>query len=320
MKPAPLPSPAPRRSVRLVAASLLLAALGGGLAQGDAEELQADQRYPGLASVQSSSVGVSFTIPAGWVGKFGQDAKSQVLVLGSNTTEGVGLAILQTDQTVGGLAAMLNQAQDLGAGVVLSPSGSARVEGSRVMNRYQNVQYVGWALGEVGQARNSVVFFLAGPLKNEATYVQLLKDLAASTRFFDVVATAQSRPAVSGSEGQAWAGILSGQALHYFSTYNSGGASGGMSAHRILHLCSDGRFVYSGDSSITMNVPGANASRGGRSQLNGRWQIEPSTETRATLILDVAGGSPLRWPLRYEGGKLFLNGQRWLREASKTCS
>ena len=31
------------------------------------------------------------------------------------------------------------------------------------------------------------------------------------------------------------------------------------------------------------------------------------------------GGRQLRWNVRYDGSKTFLNGQRWLREQSKAC-
>jgi hypothetical protein len=168
----------------------------------------------------------------------------------------------------------------------------------------------------VGPDKRNIVFFFAGPQKNEPIYTQLIADLGKSATFTTPsTAAAAAPPAVSGT----WSERLSGQMLHYFSTYNSGGSSGGSAAHRVLHLCRDGRFAYFGDSSITMNVPGASASSAGRSGFNGRWTIETPTETNAVLVLNGDDGRQLRWPIRYDGQKTFLNGQRWLRAASDAC-
>ena len=41
--------------------------------------------------------------------------------------------------------------------------------------------------------------------------------------------------------------------------------------------------------------------------------------SRAKVPLMADGGSPMRWNLRYDGEKTFLNGQRWLRAASDAC-
>lgn len=68
-----------------------------------------------------------------------------------------------------------------------------------------------------------------------------------------------------------------------------------------------------------MNVPGASGSSGGRDGARGRWNLESPTQSTAVLVLTMDGGRELRWQLRYDGGKTFLNGQRWLREPSKAC-
>jgi hypothetical protein len=232
----------------------------------------------------------------------------------------VGLAILQAGRSPAQVTATLAEPQNLGDGVVLRPTAPPDRQGSFITARYQNNVYVGRALAVLGQHGNSVIYFFAGPLKNEAAYGQLLEALARSTGFAPPVpATAQAdAPAAAGVE-QQWSKLLAGQMLHYFSTYNSGAGGGGMASHRVLHLCSDGRFISAGDSSMTMNVPGANASGGGRSGSRGQWRIESPTETTAVLVLTADGGSPMRRQLRYDGSKTFMNGQRWMRAASDAC-
>ena len=303
----------------IVPALVTLLAAGAGSAL--AEPLQPNHTYAGGARVEASSVGASIVVPEGWVGRFGQNARAQTLLLGSNTIEGAGIVVFQSGVTAAQVSATLNEPQDLGSGVILRPTAPATMQDSRIVAGYSNQTYVGRALALLGPSGNTVIFFFAGPPKNDRTYVQLLETLGASTAFVppaSVGAPAQS-PTAANSLPQPWASVLTGQALNYFSSYNSGGGGGGMASHRVLHLCSDGRFTFAGDSSVTMNVPGASGSSGGRSGFRGRWSIESPTDTTAVLVLVGDDGREVRWPLRWDGSKTFLNGQRWLREPSRVC-
>jgi hypothetical protein len=296
--------------------SVVVVLVGTQAVSGD--ELTPNRTFASGAAVESPTLGVAFVMPAGWVGKSGQDANTKVLVMGSNTIEGVGLAILQPGQSPAQVAATLAGPQNLGAGVVLRPTAPPDVQGSRITARYQNNTYVGRALAVLGPPGQSVIFFFSGPFKNEATYGQILEALAQSTGFAPPVPVTAQAPASAGMD-QQWSQLLAGQMLHYFSTYNSGAGGGGMQSHRVLHLCSDGRFSFAGDSSMTMNVPGAGASSGGRSGSRGQWRIESPTQTTAVLVLAADGGQTTRWQLRYDGSKTFVNNQRWLRAASDAC-
>ena len=303
----------------IVPALIVLLVAGAGFAS--AEPLQPNHTYAGGVRVEASSVGVSIVVPEGWGGRFGQNARAQVLLLGSNTIEGAGIVVFQSGVTAAQVAATLNEPQDLGSGVILRPTAPAAIQGSRIVASYSNQTYVGRALALLGPSSNGVIFFFAGPPKNDRTYVQLLETLGATTEFgapTAVAAQAQS-PTAASSLPQPWASVLTDQALNYFSSYNSGGGGGGMASHRVLHLCSDGRFTFAGDSSVTMNVPGASGSSGGRSGFRGRWSVESPTDTTAVLVLVGDDGRELRWPLRWDGSKTFLNGQRWLRERSRVC-
>ena len=285
-----------------------------------AAPLQPNQTYAAGTHVESTSVGVSIVVPEGWVGRFGQDTRTQVLFLGSNTVEGMGIVLFQSGVTAAQVLATLNQPQDLGSGVILRPTAPATIQDSRIIASYRNQTYVGRALALLGPSRNSVIFFFAGPPKNDGTYLQLLDALGASTTFVPPAAVAtQPSSATASGLPQPWANVLSDQALNYFSSYNSGGGGGGMASHRVLHLCSDGRFTFAGDSLVTMNVPGASGSSGGRSGFHGRWSVESPTDSTAVLVLLGDDGREVRWPLRWDGSKTFLNGQRWLRERSRVC-
>ena len=339
---------------RVVCTALVVLALTFWGAPAVAVELEESQTYAGVTRVESSGVGVSFLIPEGWSGRFERGS----LLLRSNTIEGVVLAILQADVTADQVMASLNKAQDLGSGVVLRLTAPPVAQGTLIASRYEDQRYVGRALALLGPARNAVIFFVAGPSRNESAYVSVLGALGRSTTFPESApATAQppaSGPApndVQAATAQApapapsaddvpsapaatqapppvpapsdldpmWASLLTGQALNYFSTYNSGGGGGGMASRRILHLCPSGRFAYGGEGLTTMTVPGATASSGGRNGFQGRWSLESPTQTTATLVLTVDDGRELRWRVRYVDKKTFVNGQRWFREPSSVC-
>jgi hypothetical protein len=303
-------------------AALVVLVLTSWVVPAIAVELEPNQTYAGGTRVESSSVGVSFLTPEGWGGRLGPNPQQQVLLLGSDTIEGVGLAILQADVTAAQVMTRLSEAQDLGDGVVLRLTEPPATRGSLIATRYQNETYVGRALALLGPARNAVIFFFAGPPKNESAYVQLLGALGRSTSFLESATATAPTPAPVPAPSDLdpmWAELLTGQALNYFSSYNSGGGGGGTATRRILHLCPNGRFAYFGEGLTTMNVPGATGSSGGRDGFQGRWSLESPTQTTAMLVLTVDGGRQIRWPLRYVDKKTFLNGQRWFREPSNVC-
>lgn len=307
----------------LVAACCLLAA---GATTARAEELVGDRTYSAGSRLEFSRFGVSFTLPQGWAGRSAQKGSQLSILLGSDTVEGMGVIGFQSGQTAEQIAASLDKTQNLGSGVVLRPAATPVVQGSRVAARYLDETHVGRILVLVGPAQNSVVYVFAGPQKHEALYVQLLVALGTSTSFGAGPAEA-ARPAApdvargpaDGGLDQAWTTQLAGKMLHYFSSYNSGAGGGGMASHRVLHLCSNGRFSFGGESSVTMNVPGATGSSAGRSGMQGQWRVEPASESNTVLVLAADDGREIRWNMRFDGSKTFINGQRWLQAPSDRC-
>lgn len=303
------------KPVQLISLATSVVALGAAVAQA---ELKAGQQYQGGSRVQASGLGISFILPQGWLGAYKQEGEQAVVVLGSNTVEGLGLVIFMKNQTPAQVMQSLNDTQDLGDGVVLELAGAPHTQGSRVTARYLNHQYVGRALALLG-SKNHVIYFYAGPQKNEQLYGQLLEALAGSTRFqAPAPKPATPAPAPTGLAKQ-WTQFLSGMMLRYLSSYNSGGGGGGMSTDKTLHFCSDGSFAFLNNSLTTMNVDGATASSGGNNRYLGRWRIESAGQAEATLLLSYEGGQVERVRLNYDGQKTFLNGVRWFRVESDAC-
>ena len=301
----------------LKALTIAALALGAGMAQ---SELKANQKYQGGTRVQASTLGISLVIPKNWVAQYGQDAGKAALVMGSETIEGVGVAVLIGDQSAQQVAASLNEAQDLGSGVVLKLTGAVKQQGQRISARYADADYVGRSLGLIGPGKNHVVYFFAGPSRNEKTYAGLLEELASGTKFVSTSAS-KPRPAAPVAAGLAgeWTKFLSGMMLRYLSSYNSGGGAGGISTDRTMHFCSDGSFAYSGSSLTTINVDGGGASSGGSDRGQGRWRVESATQTSAIVVLNLEDGSTERIAVSYDGTKTFVGNQRWFRIESDTC-
>jgi hypothetical protein len=299
----------------LTAFILSVLAFGGSLAQ---SELTPNQKYEGGTRVQASGVGISLVIPKAWLAQYNQNATNTALIMGSNTIEGVGLAILMTNQNAQQVFAGLSESQDLGGGVVLEPTGAAKQQGQRVAARYANNDYVGRALGVIGPGKNHVLYFFAGPHKNEKIYAGLLEDLANATKFIAPSAN-KTQPTASTGLNADWTKFLSGMMLRYISSYNSGGGSGGMSTDRTMHFCSDGRYAYFSSSLTTINVDGGGASSGGQDQTQGRWRVESATQTSAVVILSLENGQTERINVQYDGTKTFVGTQRWFRVESDAC-
>lgn len=302
----------------LTALALTALALGSSLAQA---ELKPKQKYQGGTRVQASALGVSFGVPQDWVAQYGADGKSAALMMASTTIEGVGLAILLGNQSVQQLVSSLSESQDLGGGVVLEPTGAVRPQGQRITARYANAEYVGRAIGLIGPGKNHVVFFFAGPQKNEKIYAGLLEELSSGTRFNAPTASRPQPAAPTASSGPArdWTKFLSGMMLRYFSSYNSGGGSGGIASERTMHFCSDGSFSYSGSSLTTINVDGNGVSSGGQDRGQGRWRVESATSSGAVVVLSLENGQTERITVQYDAQKTFVGNQRWFRVESDVC-
>jgi len=107
-----------------------------------------------------------------------------------------------------------------------------------------------------------------------------------------------------------WTERLRHHKLVAFSSYSSGGSGGGMNSQRTLRLFDNGSFSYNSSSSVSIYVPGANASSADRSADQGRWNIV-ERDGRAILELASRNGGVDRFTLSREDTKTFLNGRRW---------
>lgn len=157
--------------------------------------------------------------------------------------------------------------------------------------------------------QQAVLIFAAGTRPRLEAREAALRDLAAS-----LTPRKQAVPKALGNDNsplaQQWVQRLSGQKLTYLSSYNSGGGAGGYSAKTVIVLGADGRFSFSSNSSVSVDVGGASGNSGGVQAGEGRWRIY-AHGNQAVLELNFSTGHARQYRLSYEDRKTFLNGQRY---------
>lgn len=273
--------------------------------------LQAGQQYAAGTRIESSADGVSFVVPDEWLG--GLPSGSAAFMFGSNTRPGLGLVIMRPATSWQEIELFLNQPQDLGEGVVLSPSSAGR----RTERGYEidlaNAMYAGHAIGRMGEHGNGLVVFFGGPAGERGYYTQLATRTAASVAF--------AAPRTSAA-AQQWRDYLAGMMLRRESSYYSGSADGsyvGGGSSETLHLCSDGSYAYLSSSSVAADAGGGTSGySGGDGAELGRWSVEAIGD-RVLLSLRSNAGEISQHSLRVQGNETYVDGDRAYRVQSDRC-
>ncbi len=118
-------------------------------------------------------------------------------------------------------------------------------------------------------------------------------------------------PETSPLAGQ-WRQVLAGKKVTYTSSYNSSSlGGGGFSTKNVYHICSDGRFAFSDNSSVTLNSPqspdlGTPGTADGGS---GTWRIVTEGQV-AGIELRFNSGEVAVYRLDMQNGQVFANGDR----------
>jgi hypothetical protein len=108
----------------------------------------------------------------------------------------------------------------------------------------------------------------------------------------------------------SWTQRLSDKKLMQFSSYSSGGNSGGYNSERKLILAGGGTYAFRSSSSMSVYIPGASNGSSRQTQDQGRWRvIERGND--AMLELVSSKGATERIILTMQGTQTFLNGRRW---------
>lgn len=264
--------------------------------------------------VNYPTLGVSFTIPNGWVGQEGEG----VFIMGSNSIPGL---ILLSTSTAQSMEAIRQEAQaglvDPNAGINLQLSSAlenlaANAVGGEFSGILENQQAKAYMIG-VHNPHGQSVLIMATTLTNmyNEQYPAVAKQVFKSLKFSTPVVP----PVVND-----WKERLSGTRLTYMESYTSMDYSdpnftsgGGYSKEEKIDLCPEGFFNYNDSFDVSVSTPGVSGLGVNSGQGAGNWNIIADAQGQPVLQLSFHSGEVYEYVLTREGDKTFLNGNRYYR-------
>ena len=138
-----------------------------------------------------------------------------------------------------------------------------------------------------------------------ADYTSQIKSVANSVQF--------SKPQTS-SLAEQWKQKIKGKRLDYYYTGN------GLADHYIIHICSEGTFVYRNDNSYSSNNAYTDFSYASAGADAGKWQVV-DRGAQPTLSLRFNDGRVWEYPMSpgKAGNEILLNGKRYFVQAGTMC-
>ncbi|MEL7119420.1 MAG: hypothetical protein AAFO07_08270 [Bacteroidota bacterium] len=262
-------------------------------------------------------LGVSFTIPNGWIG---QEAEG-MFIIGSNTTPGIILVTTHESTTLEQLKQEATVGMNDGQGTQLTASGSIENIGSDAIgvNMAGTLEWQaakGYAIGVINPHGTGVLIMaLSTPQQYSETLTKAAKQVKNSLSF---------RKPETGPIVQQWKSQVGGRRLthmnsYYSPSYTDGGISGGYSDKVIIELCNNGSFTHS--SSYTMSASGSNASVYDSDQGygDGKWKITVNGAGQPILQLNFYKGEVYSYDLTFQDEYLHMNGKKYFRTALEGC-
>lgn len=315
-------------TMRNLICAVLLTFLGNSIL---AVEVQQGVVYNSGTRIESSQIGVAFTIPESWQGAWPNG--SQFFVLESSTLK-ANLFLMFDQVSKQQLQQIMSQTIPLDSGISLQPISRPINHSDRLESHY-SVMGAPQAMSAFVSGREfrpgfSVAVIALSQSNNKAVE-QIASSLIGSIETKAITASqasASTQTATSNSGGQPWKDYMKGR---YIARYYTGS---GYSEKEQLWLCSDGTFYSSFNAGgYSMNgASGASANSG-----QGRWHAEGNTSGTGTLILQFGAGKVVEghgpgfdWTESSAGGerwtyqlnlkdKLYLNDSQWLRGNNDYC-
>jgi hypothetical protein len=105
-----------------------------------------------------------------------------------------------------------------------------------------------------------------------------------------------------------WVAHLAGKKVTVMDRYSSGTA-GGYTSRTDVFLCSNGEFLFRGQSDMSVDVGGASGYAGGNQANSGRWRIITQGQV-AGIELRYGNGTVEQYRLTYQNGATYANDKR----------
>lgn len=263
--------------------------------------------------VDYKHLGVSFTIPNGWMG---QEAEMGYM-MGSNNVPGL-ILMLPHDQSYN-LEQIKAQAQaglNEGNGTNLQLAGQLTPLGKGAVGG----EFTGTLEWQAAKA------YIIGMTNPHGLGLTILA-ITTSDKYNDqypgyakaVMNSVQFRQPESKEDIGEWKEWMKNVKLTYMESYSSispgvdGMTGGGYNLSKEIDLCGAGYFNYYGSSNISTGSNNTSAYNNSNSQGNGTWDIRVGADGNPLLVLSFNDGSTSSYTLTYKDKKLYLNGTRYFR-------
>ncbi len=255
--------------------------------------------------VEYPSLGLSFSIPNGWVGQEYGDG----YLIAHETIPG--FVIISTHEA-NDLATLIKEAQ---IGLADDNGTNLKATSSPTSFKTNGVacEYAGtmewtpakaYAIGLLSPNSGGIVILGASTeeLFSE-THISVVKEIANSVKFTKII---KPQPA------DQWNEMLQNVRLTYMSSYSSNTyGGGGYSQKTTIDLCGEGFFNYKDDD---VNSFGQYAGAYSQQRGGGTWQLEPGRSADTPVLkLTFYNGEVYSYDLSMSEGKLLLNGYRYFR-------
>ena len=289
-----------------------------GVLLGATVEPEPGRAYAGNTEIGVSSLGVRFTIPAGWQGALSADGEAFLMQPGQGQAYLIALADRMNKaealQTLAGPVPLDAQLQ-------LLLQGSVQQQGSQLSARYSvagQPTLTARARARVGSGGVSAGLFLVAESASIGQFEPALSSAFRSLKLESPQSTSSAGKTTAETSGNGggsdrWSDYLKGKhILRFFS-------GSGYTEEQHLWLCSDGTFFRRFDGGgFGGGSPGASGAF--QSHYDGRWQAT-GQGAHGQLILNFNGEQTSQYALRwdYEENKLYVDGKRWLHDKNEAC-
>jgi hypothetical protein len=265
------------------------------------------------------NLGISFTIPSGWVGQENQSG----YLMGSYTDPGIILVMPHQTKDLNQLKGEATQGVHDDQGTSLMPDGPVQdFSNNGIEAFYQGtVGYQpakAYAVGLINQYGTGVtIIAMTTTDQFSELHKNLAREVAGSVHF--------SKPVITESKS-GWGDMLKNARLTYMHSYSSNTGSyggyttgGGFSDKEVIDLCAQGYFNHSSSSSLSIDTGGAFGHSSDSGQGSGTWKVIVNTQGQDVLQLNFYNGEVYEYVLSLEDNKTFLNGRRFFRTYGTTA-